>query len=64
MDYLEPFSDGKYALVMIDERSRYPVVVFMDSTSAKDLKAIFDMTFLHSGYPEKLVSDNGPQFRS
>ena len=46
MDYLEPFSDGKYALVMIDERSRYPVVVFMDSTSAKHLKAIFDMTFL------------------
>ena len=40
------------------------VAVFIDSTSAKHLKAIFGMAFSHFGYPEKLISDNGPPFRS
>ena len=62
MDYLSPFPDAKYALVMIDECSRYPVVVLKDSKSAKHLKAILGMTFSHFGYPEELVSDNGPPF--
>ena len=47
---------------MIDERSRYPVVIFTDSASVTHLKAKFWMTFSHFGYPEKLVSDNGPPF--
>ena len=64
MDYLGPFPNGKYALVMIDERSSYPVVVFTDSTSAKHLKAIFTMTFSYFGYSEELVSDNGSPFQS
>jgi len=64
IDYLGPFPNGKYALAMIDERSRYPVVIFTDSTSAKHLKAVFRMTFSHFGYPEEVVSDNGPPFRS
>ena len=59
MYYLRPFPDGKYALVMIHQRSRYPVVLFINSTSAKHLKSIFGMTFSHFGYPEELVLDNG-----
>ena len=47
---------------MINECSRYPVVLFMDSTSAKHLKAILGMTLSHFGCPEE--SDNGPPFRS
>ena len=61
--FLGPFPNGKYALVMINERSRYPVVVFTNSASAKYLKAVFGM-FSNFGYPEELVSGNGPPFRS
>lgn len=64
MDYFGPLPNEKYALVMIDERSRYPVVVFTDSTSVKHLKAVFEMTFLHFGCPEKLVSNRGSPFGS
>ena len=64
IDYFGPFTNKKYALVMIDERSRYPVVVFTDSTSVKHLKAVLEMTFLHFGCPEELVSNKGPPFRS
>ena len=38
MDYLRSFSNRK---VKIDELSRYPVIVFTDSTSPKHPKAIF-----------------------
>ena len=59
MYYLRPFPDGKCALVMIHQRSRYPVVLFVNSTNAKHLKSIFGMTVSHFGYPEELVLDNG-----
>ena len=62
MDYLGTFLNGKYTLVMIDKRSKDSVVLFTDSASGKHLKDIFGMTFSHYGYPEKLVSHNGPSF--
>ena len=39
-------------------------VVFTRNASAKHLKAIFGITFSHFGYPEELVSNNGPPFQS
>ena len=64
MDYLGPLPNGKYLLVIIDQRSKYPVVAITSSTSAKNLISIFDKTFSHFGYPENVVTDNGPPFKS
>ena len=64
MDYLGSLPDGKYALAMIDQRSRYPIVEFTTSKNAKNLINILNKTFTHFGYPENLVSDNGPPFKS
>ena len=63
-DYLGPLPDNKYALVMIDQRSRYPIVTFTNNTTAKNFITICNHTFAHFGFPEKLISDNGPPFRS
>ena len=43
---------------------KIPVVVFTDSTSVEHLKVIFGMTLLHFSYPEEIVSNNDPPFRS
>ena len=65
IDYLGPLPDGKYAVAMIDQRSRYPIVTFTTSTSAKNLIQILTTdTFTQFGYPENVVSDNGPPFQS
>ena len=63
-DYLGPLPDNKYALVMIDQRSRYPVVTFTNNTTAKNFITICNNVFGHFGFPETLISDNGPPFRS
>ena len=63
MDYLGPFPDDRYALIMIHEKLRYPVVAFTNSTSIKHLKSIFGMTFSRFGYAEELVSNNVPPLR-
>ena len=63
-DYSGPLPDNKYALVMIDQRSRYPVVTFTNNTTAKNSIAACNQTFALFGYPATLVSDNGPPFRS
>ncbi|XP_057310289.1 uncharacterized protein K02A2.6-like [Hydractinia symbiolongicarpus] len=64
MDYLGPFPDGKYALAMIDQRSRYPLVSITPSTSAKNLISILNTAFTKFGYPETIITDNGPLFWS
>ncbi|XP_057292544.1 uncharacterized protein K02A2.6-like [Hydractinia symbiolongicarpus] len=63
-DYLGSLPDNKYALVMIEQRSIYPVVAFTNNTTAKNFTNICNNTFAHFGNPETLVSDNGPPFRS
>ena len=59
VDYLGPLPNGKYILAMMDQRSRYPVVAFTNSTSAKNLISIFNRVFSYFGYPENIISDNG-----
>ncbi|XP_057302655.1 uncharacterized protein K02A2.6-like [Hydractinia symbiolongicarpus] len=64
MDYLGPLPDGKYALAMIDQRSRYPLVSITPRTSAKNLISILNTAFTKFGYLETIITDNGPPFRS
>ena len=63
-DYLGPLPDNQYALVMINQRSRYPVVTFTNNTTAKNFITICNNVFGHFGFPETLISDNGLPFRS
>ncbi|XP_057292574.1 uncharacterized protein K02A2.6-like [Hydractinia symbiolongicarpus] len=49
---------------MIDQRSRYPIVTFTNNITATNFVSICNNTFAHFGFPEKMISDNGPPFRS
>ena len=64
IDYLGPFPNGKYVFALMDQRSKYPVAVITRNTSANNLIYIFDSVFAHFGFPENVISDNGPPFKS
>ena len=64
VDYLGQLPNGKYILATIEQRSRYPVVTFTNSTSAKHLISIIQRVFSEFGYSKKINSDNGPPFKS
>ena len=48
--------------MIIDEYSRYPVVEFTTSTSAKYVLPIIDKVFATLGFPQKVKTDGGPPF--
>ncbi|KAL6473975.1 hypothetical protein MHYP_G00175360 [Metynnis hypsauchen] len=63
VDFAGPFED-KMFLVVVDAHSKWPEIAVMRSTStAKTIEKLGEM-FSRFGYPEQLVSDNGPQFIS
>ena len=62
IDYLGPLPNGKYCLVLIDQRSRYPIVVFTTSTDATGLIKILENVFAQYGLPDIVITDNGPHF--
>ena len=64
VDYLGPLPSGKYLLVLIDQRSRYPVVDFTKSTDATTAISSLSRTFNLFGNPRNIISDNGPPFTS
>ena len=64
MDYLGPLSNGKYRLVLIDQRSRYPIVAFMTFTVATSLIRFLENVFAQYGSPDRVVTDNGPPLSS
>ena len=55
---------GESILVIIDYKLRYPIAISLKSTNndtiIKQIKQVFTMF----GYPDTLVSNNGPQFTS
>ncbi|XP_058116009.1 uncharacterized protein K02A2.6-like [Anopheles ziemanni] len=63
IDYAGPV-DGDYFLVMVDAHTKWPEVVRTCSTTTKATIAMMRGIFARFGYPETLVSDNGPQFVS
>ena len=64
VDFCGPFPTGEYALVTIDEASRYPDVEIISSTSARDTMFALEKIFATHGLPEQIKSDNGPPFQS
>ena len=46
IDYLGPLPNRKYVLVMINQRSRYPVKAVTSSTSAMSLTKLLTQVFL------------------
>ena len=48
----------------MDQRSRFPFAAVTASTSAKNLIKVFHVIFDQYDYPRKIISDNGPPFKS
>ena len=64
MDFRGPYPDGHYNLVMIDKRSRYPIVEETTSTNFKQTKRALKGIFATYGTPERIETDGGPPFNS
>ena len=63
IDFATPELGTNY-LVIVDAYSKYPEVVKMRSTTTNATVYELKQVFSRHGYPEVLVSDNGPQFKS
>ena len=64
IDFGGPYPDGHYNLVVIDKRTRFPVVEQTTSTSCKVTCDRLRKIFATHGIPKKVESDNGPPFSS
>ena len=64
VDYYGPLPSGDYALVVIDEYSRFADIDFTTSTSAKATIPELDRIFSSYGILLHLKSDNGAPFNS
>ena len=63
IDFAGPFL-GKMFLVVIDAHLKWPEVSVMHSTTANNTIDALRSLFACFGFPEQVVSDNGPQFVS
>ena len=64
IDHGGPYPDGHYNLVLIDKRTRYPVVENVPSTDFQTNKERLKHIFATYGTPKRIESDNGPPFNS
>ena len=64
IDHGGPYPDGHYNLVLIDKRTRYPVVESVPSTDFQTNKEKLKHIFATYGTPRRIESDNGPPFNS
>ena len=51
-------------LIVVDTYSKWPEVIRMSSSSTRETIKVLLSLFSRHGLPDKLVSDNGPQFTS
>ena len=64
IDFCGPIPLGELVLVVTDERSRYPAIEVVTSTSAKStILALTKILAIH-GIPEQMKSDNCQPFQS
>ncbi|CAC5379696.1 unnamed protein product [Mytilus coruscus] len=63
-DYGGPYPDGHYNLVVIDKRTRYPVVEQTKTTTTRATIEKLRNLFSTHGIPENLETDNGSSFSS
>ncbi|KAL9987152.1 hypothetical protein ACROYT_G001409 [Oculina patagonica] len=64
IDHGGPYPDGHNNLVLIDKRTRYPVVESVPSTDFQTNKERLKHIFATYGTPRRIESDNGPPFNS
>ncbi|XP_037577013.1 uncharacterized protein K02A2.6-like [Dermacentor silvarum] len=64
LDFAGPFPDGKYAMVVVDDFSKYPVVSILHTLAAPTVIKQLRTIFAQFGCPEIVKSDNGPPFQS
>lgn len=64
MDFAGPFPDGKYAMVVVDDFSKYPVVSIIHTLAAPTVIKPLRTIFSQFGCPEIVKSDNGSPFQS
>ena len=64
IDHGGPYPDGHYNLVLIDKRTRYPVVESVRSTDFQNNKERLKHIFATYGTLRRIESDNGPPFNS
>ena len=64
IDLCGPFPTGESLLVLVDACSRWPAVEILRTTTAPTIIHRLETIFSQFGYPEEIVSDNGPQFTS
>ena len=64
IDHGGPYPDGHYNLILIDKRTRYPVVENVPSTDFQTNKERLKHIFATYGTPKRIESDNGPPFNS
>jgi transposase InsO family protein len=62
IDFHGPLHNGHELMVVIDEYSRFPVVIEVNSTSFKYVVPQLENLFTLMGIPEQIKSDNGPPF--
>lgn len=63
VDFAGPLN-GVPFLILVDAYSKWPEVTVMQNTSSFSTIRALRHIFCQHGYPETLVSDNGPQFTS
>ena len=63
IDLCGPFPSGDSVVSLIDETSKWPVASIMKSTTTKQITEFLDEAFQIFGFPDEIVSDNGPQFK-
>ncbi|CAB4004531.1 Retrovirus-related Pol poly from transposon [Paramuricea clavata] len=64
VDHGGPYPDSHYNLVMIDKRTRYPVVELVLSTNFPANKERMKHIFATYNMPRRVETDNGPPFNS
>lgn len=63
LDFAGPFL-GKMFLIAVDSFSKWPEIHVMSSTTAECTVDALRVMFASHGIPERIVTDNGPQFTS
>ena len=59
-----PFPTREHLLVVIDYRSRYPIITKLKETSSTTIINTLTKIFAMFGFPEAIMADNGKQFHS
>ena len=64
IDFFTPLPNGQKLLVLIDLYSRYPIIMYMKTTTAASVINKLENVFSMFGYPRVVRTDNGPPFDS